>query len=535
MKNKKRKSVWPRILIILLILLLIPLGVLGYFYVRDQIAISRIPELQLSDISFFQVSGVTPQPETELGQALYQARQGAWQWGSVGEAVYSGGPQNRSAEQTVYVTALDVEQLTQGLDAELQQALSQQALEALRSDQVYGEDGAYRPELSRRAFERAFQARLPQAYEHALRQEATVTFDWYPDLAQWLPREDEALRLLQDLRTEMNRDPDALVDTLYEQAAAALEPVYKTYEPLDEYATRGPVPTAAFFGETTDPGEISRLLRSVTAQRLINGQDLVWNPDIALYSDTIRYYMDDTLLVIVWQEVEAEAVGTFAEVFVADGSQLRRKISGDQIFDLNFKTTTDFCTDANAVLAVGGDFYYHDRNCGISVYQRQICRFDPKTCDTCYITSDGDLLFSYRNQFETQAEAEQFLAENDVLFSVAFGPVLIDNGVDVTPDSYPWGEIGDTYARSALGLLGRHHYLTMNINCSTPGQPTYNLATLRQAADAMVARGCVKAYTLDGGQTATTAFNGELINPVQFGVQKAISDVIYFATAVPNA
>ncbi len=124
--------------------------------------------------------------------------------------------------------------------------------------------------------------------------------------------------------------------------------------------------------------------------------------------------------------------------------------------------------------------------------------------------------------------------ENDVLFSVAFGPVLIDNGVDVTPNAYPWGEIDDTYARSALGLLGEHHYLTMNINCDRPGTAYYNLATLRQAADAMLARGCIKAYTLDGGQTATTAFHGELINPVQFGWEKPISDVIYFATAVPD-
>ena len=50
----------------------------------------------------------------------------------------------------------------------------------------------------------------------------------------------------------------------------------------------------------------------------------------------------------------------------------------------------------------------------------------------------------------------------------------------------------------------------------------------------MVEKGCVKAYTLDGGQTATTVFNGQLINPVQFGWEKPISDVIYFATALPE-
>ena len=317
---------------------------------------------------------------------------------------------------------------------------------------------------------------------------------------------------------------------------ARLEPVYKEYAPLEENALRGPAPTEAWFGETREAAEVAALLRSAPARHLLNGQETVWNEEIAFYpNSTIHYYLDDTILALVWQEVEANAVGTFSEVLLADGSQLRRKISGDELFSYAFETTSEFCRDANAVLAVGGDFYHHARECGICVYQRQICRFDPKTCDTCYITADGDMLFSYRNQFETQAEAERFIAENDVLFSVAFGPVLIDNGVDVTPDFYPWGEIDDTYARSALGLLGERHYLTMNINCSQPGTEHYYLATLRQAADAMIARGCVKAYTLDGGQTATTAFHGELINPVQFGKEKPISDVIYFATAVPEA
>ena len=38
----------------------------------------------------------------------------------------------------------------------------------------------------------------------------------------------------------------------------------------------------------------------------------------------------------------------------------------------------------------------------------------------------------------------------------------------------------------------------------------------------MLKRGCWKAYALDGGQTATTVFGGQLINPVQFGQEKEI-------------
>ena len=45
--------------------------------------------------------------------------------------------------------------------------------------------------------------------------------------------------------------------------------------------------------------------------------------------------------------------------------------------------------------------------------------------------------------------------------------------------------------------------------------------------------GCEKAYTLDGGQTAVIAMNDKLINQVSYGAQREISDIIYFATALP--
>ena len=73
----------------------------------------------------------------------------------------------------------------------------------------------------------------------------------------------------------------------------------------------------------------------------------------------------------------------------------------------------------------------------------------------------------------------------------------------------------------------------MNINCDTTRPELDHLPNLRDAADAMVKRGCWKAYTLDGGRTATTVFHYELINPVQYGKEIPISDIIYFASAVP--
>ena len=462
------------------------------------------------------------QPETEGGKRLLQALQTVCAVSPEGDCRVEGD----EAVQPFRLTRLDEAALQADLAAAMTARLQSWVDAAARGSDVYTDDQAIRPELLEPAFLEELDAALNASrYPEELTWELSLH---YADGA-WVPSEEDLSQLRSLLGTE---DPDATAGSLFAVTSEALPYLPVRYR-IAEDALAGPVPNPEGFGETDDPAVIEALLQRPEAQALINGQELCWNAQIARIPNTpIRWYLDETILVLVWQEPEARAVGTFSEVFVADGSQLRRKIAGDTPFDLNFESCSRFAQDTNAVLAVGGDFYHHGRACGISVYQREICRFEPESCDVCYITPNGDLLFSYRGQFQTEDDAKQFIEENDVLFSLVFGPVLIDNGVDVTPTSYAWGEFDDTYARSALGLLGERHYLTMNINCQQPDY--YYLATLRQAADAMVRRGCLKAYTLDGGQTATTVFNGQLINPVQFGWEKDISDIIYFATAVPN-
>ena len=532
---KKQKTRRPWLLPLLALLVLVPLAVLGALRVRDRLELSRIPALPGELRELAGLPAPSAPPETELGRALLRALEESWSVTPLGEPELSGTWKERRALQQTALTRLDAEQLRQGLAEEVHEILAAQALSAARSDQIYDGDGAFREELVRSAFEAALLSRLEKPEAYTAREELRLGYAYDRKLLAWVPEPGQDAPRLEQLRAAVSREPgpDAWVEALYQETKAAQEPVLRSYAPLAENAVCGPVPNPAFFGETDDPSQVEALLRTVTARRLIGEQELVWNPELERFpGSSIRYYLDDSILVLVWQEVEAQAVGTFSEIFIADGSQLRRKISGDEPFSFDFRTTSDFCLDANAVLAVGGDFYHHARACGICVYQREICRFEPSSCDTCYITTDGDMLFSYRGQFASEDEARQFIADNDVLFSLVFGPVLIDNGTDVTPEDYPWGEIRDDYARSALGLLGRHHYLTMNINFGE-GQ-YYYLATLRQAADAMIRRGCIKAYTLDGGQTATTVFGGQLINPVQFGWEKEISDVIYFASALPN-
>ena len=58
--------------------------------------------------------------------------------------------------------------------------------------------------------------------------------------------------------------------------------------------------------------------------------------------------------------------------------------------------------------------------------------------------------------------------------------------------------------------------------------------TINQFAQALAGLGVQKAYALDGGQTTVICMQDQLISYPDYGTQRRISDIIYFATAMPN-
>ena len=122
--------------------------------------------------------------------------------------------------------------------------------------------------------------------------------------------------------------------------------------------------------------------------------------------------------------------------------------------------------------------------------------------------------------------------ENDIEFSLAFGPILVENGERCEPDMYYLGEINDKYSRIALCQKDDLHYVVVAAN-SKLGY--FKSVTIHTFAEKIAALNCQKAYTLDGGKTGTIAMNGKALNPLQQNHEKWISDIIYFATAIPSA
>lgn len=290
-----------------------------------------------------------------------------------------------------------------------------------------------------------------------------------------------------------------------------------------------PKPDPANYGTADSPAELNWLIEE--AADLIGDQKLIFNENTPVWErDKIYYYYDETILVITWKEKIDRVIYTMSEVRIAHPSQFRRFLAGGEFGSDKQYVTTEMAVSVNAVVATSGDFYKFRRN-GAVVYEGQLRRFEGKHVDTCYINEDGDLLFTYRGELKTEEQAQKFIEDNRVRFSLAFGPALVDNGVACAPRSYTLGEIDGYYTRAALCQVDKLHYLIVSAGGDGKSNSRH---TIKEFAETIATFGVQKAYALDGGQTTVVAMDGKAINKVDFGHQRAISDIIYFATALPD-
>ena len=299
---------------------------------------------------------------------------------------------------------------------------------------------------------------------------------------------------------------------------------------LSEDTVIAPKPDESCFGSSTNPADTIPVMEA--AERLMDGQDFVWDPDTVLFpNSSVKWYLDDTIFSVTWKEyVNNWTSYSFSEVKIAHPSQFRRYMADNTFANPIQYTPLEMAKTVNAVTAMNGDFYKF-RPYGTVVYNRQLCRLS-KYLDTCYVDTNGDLNFVYAGAMTTEAEVNQYVADNDILFSLAFGPVLIDNGVDVCPEHYLIGEIDGGYSRAVICQLGQCHYLLVTANYDTPYSHVPNA---RAVTDELLSKGVPNAYCLDGGQTSTMITHNEVFNHVDWGTQRAISDIIYFATAIPES
>ena len=279
-----------------------------------------------------------------------------------------------------------------------------------------------------------------------------------------------------------------------------------------------------------DAACIEAVIEQAESYGLLHKEDVVFRPDVYFYENsTIEYYLDETIFALCWQEVVGNSVVSFAEVKVADPSQFRRKLAGDTYGSGKLMYCTEMYRQSNAVVAMNADFYSF-RNLGITCYDGKIYRTEDNL-DTLFVDKNGDFIFYPRKQGASADELQKFVDENNIDFSIAFGPVLIENGELREITGYPIGEVLQIYSRAAICQVDSLHYLYAHVGHYGGGRKVVNVNTFSKM---LYDKGVRHAYNIDGGQTGELIINGKIRNSIDFGSERTVSDMIYFATALPN-
>ena len=452
--------------------------------------------------------GLENTPEDELGAALLDALRQSYSFRLIGAA----GTQGLRAEQEVELCSLDLAALlADGREKVLSRLETLVAERTYR--EVYDEQGAYRPEITDEAWQWAVRELLEDA--GAYRKSETLRL---------------SLRYDEALSAALGGAPGSFETELHNGKSRALDGlvfIRKRYQ-IPE-GTLAPAPDPSRYGSSRDPAAVRAVVDG--AAILLDGQATVWNEEIELFPDTeFSWYYDDSILAICWKELIGGKCCTFAEVKLADGSQLQHKITDDTYDSRRREYGSRLAEEAHAVVASNGDFYAF-RPYGITVWRRQLYRCELTHLDACFITAGGDMLMAPKKSFASQQDVENYIADNDVVFSLAFGPILIRDGELQPVTDYLVGEVREDYSRSLLGMTGELHYLVMTVNFD---KNVFHTAKLAEAQRILYDKGCVQGYALDGGQTAEIWMNGTILNHVDWGSERPVSDMLCFVSAVPE-
>ena len=181
-------------------------------------------------------------------------------------------------------------------------------------------------------------------------------------------------------------------------------------------------------------------------------------------------------------------------------------------------------------MAFSGDFYDY-RQKGTVVQNGIVYRTNDGLSDICYVDENGDLLLERHHKFDTVEQAQQYVDEKGIRFSLAFGPILVEDHQPQELPTYFVGELKGNFSREALCQMDRLHYLVVVCNYE---RGCYYMPTGKDLVKLCANTGCIRAYNLDGGQTSTVVMNNEVLNSISYGSQRLISDIFYFATAKPK-
>jgi len=255
---------------------------------------------------------------------------------------------------------------------------------------------------------------------------------------------------------------------------------------------------------------------------------------------------EDASIQVKMERVQTEtAIYNVARIKIASPSQLRTVVQPKG----RTNTISAMAKKANAVVAIGGDYYGSDEG-GYIVRQGEVIEKRKKpyeTRDLLCIDENGDLHILLRKRdakingktksinpdFVDQLKA---LTEAHTLINVfEWGPALVLDGVQQEmPNSYS-GNLDHREPRCAIGQTGPLEYVLVVVDTVTHHDRSGKEgATGEELAQFMAGLGCTQAYNLDGGNSALMVFHDQNYSDKTLAEERSVSDIIYFATAVES-
>ncbi len=235
-------------------------------------------------------------------------------------------------------------------------------------------------------------------------------------------------------------------------------------------------------------------------------------------------YQDPTLHVVIEQGRKDNCDYWVARVKIGHPSQLRTAAAGG--FENEFSMKGVFLAKRqNAVLAIDGDYFSYYPYGQI---KRQGILYRDKLQgerDVLAIDENGDfhiVLTPARGTLGDTIDGKQLVN----VFH--FGPALVIDGEVGTLEASYWLAPELKRQRMCIAQTGPLEY--MALCCAGPMRGSEGM-DLQQFAVLAQELGAVVAYNLDGGDSTMMIFNNEKINDRENENTRAISDIIYFASA----
>ncbi|MBQ3705870.1 MAG: phosphodiester glycosidase family protein [Clostridia bacterium] len=265
-------------------------------------------------------------------------------------------------------------------------------------------------------------------------------------------------------------------------------------------------------------------------------------------------YEDATIRVRMEDREEDGVIWHLAFVQIASPTQLRTATaisadlnelyaSGDQsavekqlkkvLTSSKVSSVSGMARNNHAVVAINGDNFVDKPEKTTFEYRmgQKIRSKTNKTKDMLIIDENGDFHLILAQEKKAQTAAlEAVAAEHDIVNAYTFGPALVIDGEECQVSSEYGYNPNGREPRAALGQIGRLSYVL----AIAEGRGSSSGVTQQELAHFMAELECRQAFNLDGGNSAEMVFNGVKYKGMPGGDERGLSDILYFATAVPE-